>query len=102
MSGSGGYYKYRCKYWLTHNCPNWVWVNNAPCAHCLVSCHIEDYRAIAELIRSRLTVETRTLQWSLAHLVERKKYMCLILKMDLSITLPGRRSSQLTAWLHGL
>ena len=37
MSGSGGYYKYRCKYWLTHNCSNWVWVNNAPCAHCLVS-----------------------------------------------------------------
>lgn len=37
MSGSGGYYKYRCKYWLTYNCPNWVWVNNAPCAHCLVS-----------------------------------------------------------------
>lgn len=35
MSGSGGYYKYRCKYWLTYNCPNWVWVNNAPCAHCL-------------------------------------------------------------------
>ena len=37
MSGSGGYYKYRCKYFLTHNCPHWVWVNNAPCAHCLVS-----------------------------------------------------------------
>jgi len=34
MSG-GGYYKYRCKYWLTHDCPHWVWVNNAPCAHCL-------------------------------------------------------------------
>jgi len=37
MSGSGGYYKYRCKYWLTYNCPNWVWVNNATCAHCLAS-----------------------------------------------------------------
>jgi hypothetical protein len=36
MSGSGGYYRYRCKYWLTYNCLNWVWVNNAPCAHCLV------------------------------------------------------------------
>lgn len=35
MSGSGGYYKYRCKYWMTYNCPHWVWVNNAPCAHCL-------------------------------------------------------------------
>jgi hypothetical protein len=37
MSGSAGYYKYRCKYFLTHNCPHWVWVNNASCAHCLVS-----------------------------------------------------------------
>lgn len=35
MSGAGGYFKYRCKYFLTYNCPNWVWVNNAPCAHCL-------------------------------------------------------------------
>jgi len=35
MSGSGGYYKYRCKYWLTFNCPHWVWVNNAACAYCL-------------------------------------------------------------------
>lgn len=35
-SASGGYYKYRCKYWLTHNCRHWVWVNNASCAHCLV------------------------------------------------------------------
>ncbi|KAL4727573.1 hypothetical protein ACLX1H_004256 [Fusarium chlamydosporum] len=35
MSGAGGFYKYRCKYFYTHNCPNWVWVNNAPCASCL-------------------------------------------------------------------
>lgn len=35
MSGSGGFYKYRCKYFYTHNCPNWVWVNNASCASCL-------------------------------------------------------------------
>lgn len=34
---SGGFYKYRCKYFYTHNCQNWVWVNNAPCATCLVS-----------------------------------------------------------------
>ncbi|QUC16532.1 uncharacterized protein UV8b_00773 [Ustilaginoidea virens] len=32
---SGGFYKYRCKYFYTHNCENWVWVNNAPCATCL-------------------------------------------------------------------
>jgi len=37
MSGSGGYYKYRCKNWLEWECPNWVWINNAPCARCLVS-----------------------------------------------------------------
>jgi len=35
MSGSGGFYKYRCRYFLSHNCPNWVWVHNAPCAACL-------------------------------------------------------------------
>ncbi|OTB04056.1 hypothetical protein M426DRAFT_166478 [Hypoxylon sp. CI-4A] len=34
MSGSGGFYKYRCKYFFTHNCPNWVYVNNSPCANC--------------------------------------------------------------------
>lgn len=37
MSGSGGFYKYRCKYFYTHNCTNWVYVNNSPCANCLVS-----------------------------------------------------------------
>ena len=37
MSGSGGIYKYRCKYFLTHDCPNWVFVNYAPCADCCVS-----------------------------------------------------------------
>ncbi|KAI7784288.1 hypothetical protein SLS64_007050 [Diaporthe eres] len=24
MSGSGGFYKYRCKYFYTHNCTNWA------------------------------------------------------------------------------
>ncbi|KAG5976238.1 hypothetical protein E4U56_002193 [Claviceps arundinis] len=32
---SGGFYKYRCKYFYTHDCQNWVWMNNAPCATCL-------------------------------------------------------------------
>ncbi|OAQ73224.2 hypothetical protein VFPPC_00992 [Pochonia chlamydosporia 170] len=32
---SGGFYKYHCKYFYTHNCQNWVWVNNAPCATCM-------------------------------------------------------------------
>ncbi|KAH0490507.1 hypothetical protein TgHK011_001974 [Trichoderma gracile] len=35
MSGSGGFYKYRCKNFYSHNCPNWVWVNNSPCATCI-------------------------------------------------------------------
>jgi len=35
MSGGGGYYKFRCKNWLTHNCPNWVWVNGTSCAECM-------------------------------------------------------------------
>ncbi|KAI3323971.1 hypothetical protein HD806DRAFT_496105 [Xylariaceae sp. AK1471] len=31
---SGGFYKYRCKYFYTHNCPNWVYVNGTACASC--------------------------------------------------------------------
>ncbi|XDG08313.1 hypothetical protein ABKA04_007928 [Annulohypoxylon sp. FPYF3050] len=31
---SGRYYKFRCKYFLTHNCTNWVYVNGAPCPMC--------------------------------------------------------------------
>ncbi len=37
MSGSGGFYKYRCKYFYTYNCPNWVWINGVACPACLVS-----------------------------------------------------------------
>ncbi|KAI0469354.1 hypothetical protein F4859DRAFT_142763 [Xylaria cf. heliscus] len=33
MSG-GGFYKFRCKYFFTHECPNWVYVNNTACAEC--------------------------------------------------------------------
>ncbi|KAI1209250.1 uncharacterized protein F4807DRAFT_460941 [Annulohypoxylon truncatum] len=33
-TSSGGYYKYRCKYFLSHNCNNWVYVNGSPCANC--------------------------------------------------------------------
>jgi len=39
MSGSGGYYKYRCRYFYTHNCQNWVYVNNGTCQSCAVSSH---------------------------------------------------------------
>ncbi|KAK4040550.1 hypothetical protein C8A01DRAFT_35412 [Parachaetomium inaequale] len=35
MSGSGGFYKYRCKHFYTYNCPNWVYCNGHACAMCL-------------------------------------------------------------------
>jgi hypothetical protein len=38
MSGSGGFYKYRCKYFYSKQCPEWVYVNGDPCSECLVSC----------------------------------------------------------------
>ena len=34
---SGGFYKYRCKHFLTYNCNHWVYVAGAACASCLVS-----------------------------------------------------------------
>lgn len=37
MSGSGGFYKYRCKYFYAKSCQNWVYVNGEACITCLVS-----------------------------------------------------------------
>lgn len=37
-----GFYKYRCKYFLTHNCQNWLYVIDRPCANCLVSPYPKD------------------------------------------------------------
>ncbi|KAJ6782439.1 hypothetical protein PWT90_07996 [Aphanocladium album] len=34
-SPGGGFYKYRCKYFLSHDCKNWVWVIDTPCSTCL-------------------------------------------------------------------
>ncbi|CAP71134.1 uncharacterized protein PODANS_6_5020 [Podospora anserina S mat+] len=34
---SGGFNKYRCKYFLSYNCPNWVFMNGHACGSCLVS-----------------------------------------------------------------
>lgn len=42
MSGTGGFYKYRCKYFYTYNCPNWVYCNGHACAMCLVVPHLPD------------------------------------------------------------
>ncbi|EPE25632.1 hypothetical protein GLAREA_01544 [Glarea lozoyensis ATCC 20868] len=36
MSGSGGYYKYRCKYFFTHNCPHWVWADGRDSAEAIM------------------------------------------------------------------
>ncbi|KAK9415994.1 hypothetical protein SUNI508_09954 [Seiridium unicorne] len=35
--GGGGYWKYRCKYMYTHNCPNWTYVYDSTCAACAAS-----------------------------------------------------------------
>ncbi|KAI1817619.1 hypothetical protein GGS20DRAFT_582339 [Poronia punctata] len=35
--GGGGFYRFRCKYFYTHDCPNWVYVNHTACAHCTAS-----------------------------------------------------------------
>ncbi|KAJ3482187.1 hypothetical protein NLG97_g7637 [Lecanicillium saksenae] len=34
-SPGGGFYKYRCKYFLSHDCKNWVWVSDTPCSTCM-------------------------------------------------------------------
>ncbi|KAI1187789.1 hypothetical protein F5B17DRAFT_398350 [Nemania serpens] len=34
MSGTGGYYRFRCKYFLSHDCQNWVYIRNGVCAEC--------------------------------------------------------------------
>ncbi|KAF3936269.1 hypothetical protein ABW19_dt0206601 [Dactylella cylindrospora] len=34
---ASGYYKYRCKNFYSHNCGNWVWVNNTACPECVAA-----------------------------------------------------------------
>lgn len=57
MSGSGGFYKYRCKYFYTYNCPNWVYCNGHACAMCLVgvpSLHdVLSYPPFADLLLNK-------------------------------------------------
>ena len=36
---SGGFYKYRCKYFYLESCTNWIYVNGEACTPCLVSFH---------------------------------------------------------------
>ncbi|KAB5515633.1 hypothetical protein GE09DRAFT_1066666 [Coniochaeta sp. 2T2.1] len=42
MSGSGGYAKYRCKYFSTYGCDKWVWVMNTACPYCVTQGRDED------------------------------------------------------------
>jgi len=69
MSGSGGYYKYRCKYWLTYNCPNWVWVNNAPCAHCLADGRDSDASMLSISLRLSREVYVPQIENGLLHYI---------------------------------
>ena len=55
MSGSGGFYKYRCKYFYTYNCPNWVYCNGHACAMCLVSLDLTPPRANPSILHGPLT-----------------------------------------------
>ncbi|MCJ1351797.1 MAG: hypothetical protein MMC33_001781 [Icmadophila ericetorum] len=32
---ASGYYKFRCSYWQSHGCPNWVLVARTPCTTCV-------------------------------------------------------------------
>lgn len=40
MSGSGGYPKFRCKYFQTHGCERWVMCKGTPCPWCVVSLYL--------------------------------------------------------------
>ncbi|KAJ2995023.1 hypothetical protein NUW58_g1388 [Xylaria curta] len=45
MSGSGGFYKYHCNNFYTHDCPNWVYVQATACAACAAGWLDADERA---------------------------------------------------------
>ncbi|KAH6621242.1 hypothetical protein B0J18DRAFT_466847 [Chaetomium sp. MPI-SDFR-AT-0129] len=36
-SAGGGFDRFKCKYWLTHNCPGTTYCNGHPCHMCMVS-----------------------------------------------------------------
>ncbi|RFU78826.1 hypothetical protein TARUN_3393 [Trichoderma arundinaceum] len=73
MSGSGGFYKYRCKNFYSHNCPNWVWVNNSPCATCIAEGKDAEERSLSASLASREIVAPRVrdgiLQYTIMELV---------------------------------
>lgn len=57
MSGSGGFYKYRCKYFLSYNCDHWVYVNGTACAYCLAAGRDPDAPMIAHPAQRLLSQE---------------------------------------------
>ncbi|ETS01509.1 hypothetical protein M419DRAFT_80537 [Trichoderma reesei RUT C-30] len=67
MSGSGGFYKYRCKNFYSHNCPNWVWVNNSPCATCIVNA--EEQQLLPSAVMSHGIAAPRIQQDILQHAI---------------------------------
>ncbi|KAM0454712.1 hypothetical protein ACHAO4_004525 [Trichoderma viride] len=73
MSSSGGFYKYRCKNFYSHNCPNWVWVNNSPCATCIAEGKDTNERSQSSSMTSREIVTPRVrdgiLQYTIAEFV---------------------------------
>ncbi|KAH6606726.1 hypothetical protein Trco_005879 [Trichoderma cornu-damae] len=73
MSGSGGFYKYRCKNFYSHNCPNWVWVNNSPCATCIAEGRDAEEQSFPSSTLSREIVAPRVrdgiLQYTIMELV---------------------------------
>ncbi|KAK0705170.1 hypothetical protein B0H67DRAFT_497569 [Lasiosphaeris hirsuta] len=80
MSGSGGFYKYRCKYFLTHNCTNWVYVNLSACAYCVAEGRESEevlapsmaWRAVREICVPQVC--DGTLQYTLMEFVETGNY----------------------------
>ncbi|KAL7941641.1 hypothetical protein V8C42DRAFT_173571 [Trichoderma barbatum] len=56
---SGGFYKYRCKNFYSHNCPNWVWVNNSPCATCIAEGRDVEEQSLPSSTASRAIVASR-------------------------------------------
>ncbi|CAI4218150.1 unnamed protein product [Parascedosporium putredinis] len=48
-SGGGGFYKYRCKYFYSKSCQNWVYVNGEACMQCLADgCDAQEHHVIAD------------------------------------------------------
>ncbi len=42
---SGGINRYRCKYFFTHHCPNWNYINHVACTMCMVSARVRPLAA---------------------------------------------------------